>query len=148
MTREHVTQDIKDAKVSPAPTKASRRGSTWRTLGKLPAMSRLLAFSLLLGALPAKTVFAAQGEKGTGIPEFGTYAAQVGGYTAVFALTNASIPFPAGCTGLYLYTSVFGVEAYKIALATLLAAKVSGRRVRFYSHSESGCQVDYVQILD
>jgi hypothetical protein len=37
-----------------------------------------------------------------------------------------------------------------MAFATLTAAKMSGRRVRFYAHAErdGGCGVDYVELGD
>jgi hypothetical protein len=108
----------------------------------------LKAAVLTIVAAGTSTVTYAAGEMGTGLPQFGTYAGSLGGYTAVWSLGSASIPMKAGCTTLYLMPATFGTEGYKIAMATLLTAKASGRRVRFYSHSESGCEVDYVELLD
>jgi hypothetical protein len=110
-----------------------------------PSMFRVVLLGLSSAATSAH---AAIGEMGTGIPAFGQYAASQGGHVAVWSLSNSSIPMPTGCTALYLLPSVFGTEPYKIAIATLLAAKVAEKRVRFYSHTENGCNVDYVQIVD
>jgi hypothetical protein len=110
--------------------------------------SRVLSLAGAVALLGSPKLFAAQGEMGTGIPEYGTYAAAQGGHTAVWILNDTTIPMKAGCSALYLWPSTFGAEAYKIAVATLLAAKVSGRRVRLYSHVETGCAVDYIQIMD
>lgn len=43
-----------------------------------------------------------------------------------------------------------GLDSYKIAAATLTAAKISGTRARFCAHGErdGGCGVDYVRIED
>jgi hypothetical protein len=103
---------------------------------------------VLLSLLIAAPAAAAQGEMGTGVPEFGSYAASLGGRATVFSLASATIPFLSGCTRLYLLPSIFGADSYRIAIATILAAKAAGKRVRFYSHSENGCNVDYVQLLD
>jgi hypothetical protein len=41
-----------------------------------------------------------------------------------------------------------GMDAYKMAVATLTAARLSGAKVRFFAHAErdNGCGVDYVQL--
>jgi hypothetical protein len=41
-----------------------------------------------------------------------------------------------------------GIEAYKMAFATMTAAKIAGSRVRFYAHADrdGGCGVDYVEL--
>lgn len=56
--------------------------------------------------------------------------------------------FPAGCTSLMLHPVTMGLDAYKLAAAALLAAKVSGMRIRFYAHAprDGGCGVDYVEL--
>jgi hypothetical protein len=94
----------------------------------------------------------AQGEMGTGHPTFGSYA-PVGGApanTRVWSLANATIEMPAGCSSLVLSTSTMTSEGYKIAVATLLTAKATGKKVRFFAHAprDDGCGVDYVQIID
>lgn len=102
--------------------------------------------SVMLAPLAAN---AAQGELGTGIPKFGTYSAASGmSMYATVALDDATIPLPSGCIVLVLSPATMGMDSYKISVATLLAAKVSGRKVRFYSHMvrDGGCGVDYVEI--
>ena len=41
-----------------------------------------------------------------------------------------------------------GMDAYKIAVATLLLAKTTNRSVRLYAHAarDGGCGADYVQL--
>lgn len=99
--------------------------------------------------LTSMAVSAAQGELGTGIPKFGTYSAASGMsmYTSV-ALDDATIPLPSGCPVLIMSPATMGMDSYRISVAILLAAKVSGRKVRFYSHMvrDGGCGVDYVEI--
>lgn len=91
---------------------------------------------------------AASGEMGTGIPSFGSYSAPTGVATAVYRLDEASIPMPQGCSILQLTAATMGMDAYKIAVATLLVAKTSGKRVRFFAHDarDGGCGVDYVEM--
>lgn len=100
-------------------------------------------------SLNATGVHAAQGEMGTGVPKFGVYAAASGGATLVWSVENATVPFPAGCTNLVVSVATMGAEAYKIAAATLIAARISGRSVRFYAHAvrDGGCGVDYVELI-
>jgi len=85
---------------------------------------------------------------GTGIPHFGSYSAATGVQTNVWGLNEATVPFPAGCPYIYLTAATMGMDAYKIAVATLLVAKTTGRAVRFYAHAarDGGCGVDYVQL--
>jgi hypothetical protein len=102
-------------------------------------------------ALYAPASHSAQGEMGIGIPEFGSYSAATGASIRVWSLGgNSTVSFPQGCTSLLLTPGTMGMDAYKIAAATLLAAKVSGKRVRFFAHAprDDGCGVDYVQLLD
>jgi hypothetical protein len=91
---------------------------------------------------------AAQGEMGTGIPQFGSYSAATGTSGIVWRLDDMTTPFPAGCVSITLSPATMGMAAYKIAVATMLAAKTSGRKVRFYAHAprDAGCGVDYVEL--
>ena len=101
-------------------------------------------------ALAAGNASAASGEMGTGVPTFGVFSQATGATIAVWSLANPSTPLPAGCQTLYLTPATMGLDAYKMAFATLTAAKMSGRRVRFYAHAErdGGCGVDYVELGD
>jgi hypothetical protein len=90
---------------------------------------------------------AVTGEMGTGVPTFGQYATSLGGHVTIYGISNATTPFPSGCTALYLYPSVMGADPYKVAVALLIAAKTSGMAVRFYAHADNGCAVDYVQLM-
>jgi hypothetical protein len=91
---------------------------------------------------------AASGEMGTGVPEFGMYSDATGAEVRVWRLTNAALGFPAACASLRLTPTTMGINPYKMAVATLLTAKASGRPVRFYAHAErdGGCGVDYVEM--
>jgi hypothetical protein len=91
---------------------------------------------------------AAQGEMGTGVPTFAIYAQSLGGHVMVTHLADASINFPSGCTALYLIPGVMGPEPMKIAVATMLTAKAAHKSVRFYAHSDNGCYVDFVQMVN
>jgi hypothetical protein len=84
----------------------------------------------------------------SGVPHFGLYSQATGTEIRVWSLLNPTVPFPAGCTALVLRPETMGIEAFKIAAATLLTARVSGMRVRFYAHAprDGGCGVDYVQL--
>jgi hypothetical protein len=99
-------------------------------------------------ALAPVQAFAAQGELGTGVPQFGTYSAATGAQTVVWRLDDATTPFPTGCTSIQLTPTTMGMDSYKIAVATMLAARTSGRRVRFFSHAprDTGCGVDFVEM--
>ena len=91
-------------------------------------------------------VSAATGEMGTGIPSFGVYAGS--NVTIVWSLANATINFPVGCTNLRVSAATLTMDGYKIALSQMTAARISGRKVRFFVHAErdGGCGVDYVEI--
>jgi hypothetical protein len=91
---------------------------------------------------------AAAGDIGTGIPHFGSYGAAMEIKTIVWSLADATIAMDSGCQYLVLTQATLGPEGYKVAMATLLAAKLSNRRVRFYAHAprDGGCGVDYVQL--
>jgi hypothetical protein len=91
---------------------------------------------------------AATGDMGTGIPVFATYGAATGVQTIIWGLEQASIPMAAGCERLYLTPATMGADSYKIAVATLMAARLSNRRVRLYAHAErdGGCGIDYIQL--
>jgi hypothetical protein len=99
-------------------------------------------------ALAPVHAFAAQGEMGVGVPQFGSYSSATGLQIVVWRLDDATTPFPAGCTAISLTPTTMGMDSYKIAIATMLAARTSGRRVRFYSHAprDTGCGVDYVEM--
>jgi hypothetical protein len=90
----------------------------------------------------------AQGEMGRGIPQFGSYGGATGVQTIVWCLDDAATPFPAGCPTIGLTAATMGMDSYKIAIATMLAARTSGRHVRFYAHAprDTGCGVDYVEM--
>lgn len=104
---------------------------------------------VMFGSL-VQPAFSATGEMGTGIPEFGIHSAPMGTFAWVGALTNPTIPFPSGCTSLKLTSATMGLDGYKMAVATMLTAKLAGKRVRFFAHSprDEGCGVDYVQIVN
>ena len=101
-------------------------------------------------AMLGSNAFAASGEMGTGTPSFGVYGAGYSGLMIVWSLANPSVNFPAGCTSIRLTAATMGAEAFKMAFATLTAARLSGQRVRFFAHNEidGGCGVDYVQLTD
>lgn len=114
------------------------------TGARLPLAAALCALSLLTSNPAA----AAEGEMGVGIPGFGSYSAATGVETIVWSLQEAQLPLPAGCPYIKLTAATMGMDAYKIAVATLLMAKATGRAVRFYAHAarDGGCGVDYVQL--
>jgi hypothetical protein len=72
----------------------------------------------------------------------------MGVQTIVWILESPSIAFPAGCTAIRLTPITMGLDAYKIAIATMLTARASGRAVRFHAHAvrDDGCGVDYVEM--
>lgn len=104
--------------------------------------------TMLLVLAAAGHASAANGEMGTGVPSFGLYGAATGDRAVVGSLSDASIPFPTGCDSLTLTPQTLGSAAYKAAIATLLAARLSNRPVRLYAHADrdGGCGVDYVQL--
>lgn len=90
----------------------------------------------------------AAGELGTGVPSFGSYSDTTGQHVRVWRVDEATIPFPSGCTSLVLTPSTMGQSAFKIAVATMLAARLANRKVRFYTHgAQESCSVDYVEML-
>lgn len=115
-------------------------------------VNKLLAVRMLIGAAcvamaPLRSL-AATGEMGTGVPDqVGLYSAVTGVATYVWSISDVTIPFPSGCSSIALVASTMGMDAYKLAVNTVLLAKVTNRRVRFHSHVNSGCQVDYVQLM-
>ena len=96
----------------------------------------------------AGSASAASGEMGTGVPHFGVYSAATGMQIVVFSVASPTRPFPAGCTNIVLTPTTMGLDSYKMAMATLTAARLAERPVRFYAHGErdGGCGVDFVQI--
>jgi hypothetical protein len=101
-------------------------------------------------ALFAQVVFAASGEMGTGIPNFGLYSQATGLQIRVWNLSSATMSFPVGCVAIILTPETMGMESYKMAFTLLTTAKLSGTRVRFYAHADrdGGCGVDYMQLAD
>lgn len=91
---------------------------------------------------------AARDEMGTGVPDFGMYSQVTGTGTVVWSLRDATRPFPPGCTNIVLSPATMGMDAYKLAVGTLVAARLSNKKVRFYAHADHGCGADYVQIID
>lgn len=110
----------------------------------------LPTFALCAIGLLGHGMAAAQGERemGTGIPTFGSYSAATGVQTIVWGLQDATVAFPADCPRIHLTAATMGMDAYKIAVATLLVARTTSRSVRFYAHAsrDGGCGVDYVQL--
>ncbi len=111
-------------------------------------MKKMAALLMAGFATVPPSVFAASGEMGTGIPHFGLYSEATGTMLRVYHLDQATRPFPNTCPAIILTPQTMGLDVFKIAAATLLAARSTGARVRFYAHSErdGGCGVDYVQI--
>ena len=110
---------------------------------------KILAWTALsLACAMTQHVSAASGEMGTGVPRFGIYSDPAIAHIQVWALDDATVAFPAGCANLMLNPATMGLDAYKLAAAALIAAKVSGMRVRFYAHAprDGGCGVDYVEL--
>jgi ABC-type enterochelin transport system permease subunit len=107
---------------------------------------RILTLSAMF--LAAENATAATGEMGTGVPHFGIYSAATGMQIVVFSIASPTRPFPAGCTNIVLTPGTMGLDTYKMAMATLTAASLAGRQVRFYAHGErdGGCGVDFVQL--
>ena len=117
---------------------------TRRFLGCL--QSACMAVGATLFALP-EAGWTAEGEMGTGVPNFGVYSEATGARIIVWSLSEAITPFPSGCTMLLLTPSTMGWDTYKIAVATLTSAQAVHRKIRFYAHAprDGGCGVDYVQ---
>ena len=113
------------------------------------ALKRMILGSLLFAFVLEAS--AASGDMGTGIPSFGQYSDGVwAGNALVWSLGSASVPFPAGCAYLIVSRATMGADPFKIAVATMITAKVTGKSVRFYAHADrdGGCGVDYVQLMD
>jgi len=110
---------------------------------------RPFALALLLAGL-FQTASAATGEMGTGTPQFGVYSVPVGVHASVWALSNKIADFPVGCNFLVLYPGTMGMDSYKVAIAIMLTARVTNKKVRFYAHQsqDNGCGVDYVELID
>ena len=100
-------------------------------------------------ALGSGAVHAAEGEMGAGVPEFGMYSA-TGTYSIVTNLRDATAPFPAGCPTIMLSAATMGLDNYKLAIGTMVAARLTNKKIRFYAHAprDGGCGVDYVALLD
>jgi hypothetical protein len=104
-------------------------------------------FALLFGLSVAQGANAASGEMGTAIPKFALYSAPVGNYLRIYGGTNVAIAFPAGCSAIVLTPTTMGLDSYRIAVSMVMAANLSGRRIRFYAHAprDAGCGVDFVE---
>ena len=116
------------------------------------AIKRGLVASAAAGPLMMNAIsaFAAQGEMGTGVPRFGIYSPVAGGQLSlVWQLEDASLGFPSGCTNLVVSAGTMGLDAYKMAVATMTVARATNRRVRFFAHAprDGGCGVDYVELV-
>jgi hypothetical protein len=111
---------------------------------------RLIWAAALTGLLSAwqQAANAANGEMGTGVPQFAVYSAAVGPYVVIWGLVDSTIPFPAGCSQIRMTPTTMGVDSYKAAIAVMTAARLSNRPMRFYAHADrdGGCGVDYFQL--
>ena len=112
-----------------------------------------LVFIALTSLGTPQTASAASGEMGIGVPEFGFYSSAAtppNGQTIIFSLAGATLNFPAGCSQLTLIPGSMGMDTYKLAAATLLTSKATGKKVRFYAHAprDAGCGIDFIQLLD
>ena len=89
---------------------------------------------------------AATGEMGTGTPQFGMYLNA--NYSNVWSLTNTTTSFPTGCASLVVSAGTLGLDGYKLAVSQMTAARISGRKIKFYAHAarDGGCGVDYMEI--
>jgi hypothetical protein len=112
-------------------------------------LRRKIVIAFLIVGL-THSAFAATGEMGTGIPQFGIYSAATGVQTLVWSLSNATIPMASGCSRLVLEPTTMGMDTYKLAVATMMAAKLSGKQVKFYAHDvyDGGCGVDYIEMMN
>jgi hypothetical protein len=113
-------------------------------------MRKILILVLIALVSAGSKTLAAQGEMGTGVPNFLVYSSATGIHMSitVVSLDSQSIAFPTGCTSLTLTPETMGLDTYKMAFAMLTAAKLSGSRIRFYAHvsRDSGCGVDLVSL--
>ena len=105
---------------------------------------------LALMFLQFHTADAAQGEMGTGTPQYSIYGDVVGSYVRIASLANPTTTFPGDCSTIFLTSNTMGTEMFRAAIATIIAARVSGMRVRFYAHAprDGGCGVDYVELVN
>ncbi len=103
---------------------------------------------MALLTIPVSIASAAQGEMGTGVPDFGLYTQATGSEVIVWSLSDATQGFPSGCTYIRLNPATMGLDNYKIAVAMLIASRSTGQRVRFYAHAprDGGCGVDYTEM--
>lgn len=110
---------------------------------------KLIHHLAILPLLAAGQGMTAEGDMRTGVPNFGIYSPVAGSKTTVWSLDDATTPFPAGCTSLSLTPATMGLDTNKTSLAVMMFARASNRGVRFYAHAarDSGCGVDYIQLL-
>ena len=111
--------------------------------------SKISLSAIALSTCLCGVALAAQYEMGTGVPSnIGLYSAATG-VNAYVWLSDVTLALPAACGNLVLSPATMGMDAYKLAIATLLTAKASNKRVRFYAHAErdGGCGADYVPLL-
>jgi hypothetical protein len=116
-----------------------------------PPHKRIGIYAVAVAAAIAPGVASAlEREMDTGIPTYASYSAATGVQTVVWGLTNPTIPFPSDCSRIVLTAATMGMDAYKIAVAHLLAARFANKRIRFYAHAsrDDGCGIDYVQLAD
>lgn len=121
-----------------------------RKLRPLLSVAKTLAVAPALCALAITSAQAADGDMGAGIPDFGLYSSATGSEARVWRLIDPTKPFPAGCSQIILRPETMGLDTYKLAVATMTAARLMNKRVRFYAHAprDGGCGVDYIQLVD
>jgi hypothetical protein len=115
----------------------------------------LMAFATLVSALSltSASAEAATGELGTGVPNFGFYSKSTFHNQDVIVVWSLRAPmdrgFPSGCSNIMLTTATMGEQGLKMAMATLMTAKLTNRQVRLYSHAprDGGCGVDYIELF-
>lgn len=112
-------------------------------------MKRILLL-LMIPVFYGTSGFSATGEMGNGIPNFGIYTKNASPHITIWNLESATIGFPAGCTNLQVTPDILGLDHYKIVVATLLMAKATRKKVRFYNHStlNGNCGFDYIQLSE
>jgi hypothetical protein len=114
----------------------------------MKTLRRLMAATILAGL--SAFSFAVSGEMGTGTPDsWGQYSAAVGDtHIRIFNLTNRTTAFPAGCSYITISSATVGADAYKMVLASMLIAKSTGKKMRFFAHAarDGGCGVDYFEM--
>lgn len=111
-----------------------------------------LMTSLVVGAslCGSQGASAALGTMGYGTPQFSMYAHSLGEMVVVKAFANQVYGFPVGCVSLTITPQTMGADSYKLAIATMLTARVTGQKVMFYAHEvrDWGCGVDYLELTD